>query len=140
MFNLLGFSWACCGVTICPALLRSLSDGALLAWIAKYLRANWLTRGKSLTWILHHSSGSSSPSMISWENILCLAICRSLTGRDLTCFYKLPQNESSSSIAFVYIKYVIMCLLFHISTWKKLKVDTFNRFSLRFFYEYAKMV
>ena len=140
MFALSGFSWARCGVTICPALLKGLSDGAMLAWIAKYLRANWLRRGKSLTWILHHSSRSSSPSMISWEDSLCLAICRSLTGRDLTCFDKLPQNESSFWIAFVYIKYVIACLLFYISTWKKLKVDTFNRFSLRFFYEYAKIV
>ena len=186
MFGLSGFSWARCGVTICPALLKSLSDGALLAWIAKYLRANWLRRGKSLTWILHHSSGSSSPSMMgnckylfisffnwsrgdcageagwicdnfrmlvrepsvfftfngggwhdlssdsssitnvtaslrrasltvsqytahsiqknSWEDILCLAICRSLMDRDLTCFWKLPQNESSFWIAFVYIK------------------------------------
>ena len=64
MFALSGFSWARCGVTICPALLKSLSDGALLAWIAKYLRANWLRRGKSLPRILHHSSGSSSPSMM----------------------------------------------------------------------------
>ena len=177
MFGLSGFSWARCGVTICPALLKSLSDGALLAWIAKYFRANWLRRGKSLTWILYHSSGSSFPSMMgnckylfissffqsitwrlcwwgwlsdlfksiskhfdSWEDILCLAICRSLMDRDLTCFWKLPQNESSFWIAFVYIKYVITCLLFYISMWKKLKVDTFNRFSLRFFYEYAQMV
>ena len=135
MFALSGFSWARCGVTICPALLKSLSDGALLAWIAKYLRANWLRRGKSLTWILHHSSRSSSPSMISWEDSLCLAICRSLMGRDLTCFYKLPQNESSFWIAFVYIKYIIACLLFYISTWKSLCY-----ISLCFFYEYAKMV
>ena len=56
MFALSGFCWARCVVTICLALLKSLSNGALLAWIAKYFRANWL-RGKSLTWILHHSSG-----------------------------------------------------------------------------------
>ena len=38
--TLSGFSCAHPGVLTCPTLLKSLSDGELLAWMARYLRAD----------------------------------------------------------------------------------------------------
>ena len=58
------FFCALCELTIWPALLNSLSDGELLAEIAKYLWASWLKSRNFLMWHFHQSNRSSSPSII----------------------------------------------------------------------------
>ena len=51
MFTLSGFSWARCGVTICPTLLNSMSDGARYIMLLLYTeKVN--TSVKSLTKVL----------------------------------------------------------------------------------------
>ena len=64
MFALFGLSCTRFAVTICPALLKSLSVGALLAGMARYCQAYCDRRGKSFSWNFHHWSGSSSPSVV----------------------------------------------------------------------------
>ena len=64
MFALFGLSCTRFAVTICPALLKSLSVGALLAGMARYRRAYCDRRGKSFSWNFHQWSGSSSPSIV----------------------------------------------------------------------------
>ena len=64
MFALFGLSCTRFAVTICHALLKSLSVGALLAGMARYRRAYCDRRGKSFSWKFHHWSGSSSPSIV----------------------------------------------------------------------------
>ena len=53
-----------CELTIWPALLNSLSDGELMAEIAKYLRASLLKSGNFFVWHFHQGNGSSSPSIV----------------------------------------------------------------------------
>ena len=64
MFAWLGLRYTRFAVTICPALLKSLSVGALLAGIARYRRTYCDRRWKSFSWNFHHWSGSSSPSIL----------------------------------------------------------------------------
>ena len=64
MFALFGLSCTRFAVTICPALLKSLSVGALLAGMARYRRAYWDRRGKSFSWNFHPWSELSSPSIV----------------------------------------------------------------------------
>ena len=61
--TLYSFSCARAAVLTCPALLKSLSDGELLAWMTRYLLANWQSNGSSFTCNFHHCRGSSSPSI-----------------------------------------------------------------------------
>ena len=60
---LFGLSCTRFAVTICHALLKSLSVGPLLAGMARYRRTYCDRRGKSFSWHFHHWSGSPSPSI-----------------------------------------------------------------------------
>ena len=104
MFALFGLSCTCFAVTICPALVKSLSVGALLAGMARYRRAYCDRRGKSFSWNFHHWSGSSSPSIVGnckYRAILLAARSRGDWAGDDECLIFILVREPRVFLAFV---------------------------------------
>lgn len=64
MFTLLGFKHVRWHVTTFLDVLKSLSEGELLAGIQRYFLASSLSRGKLTWWSFHQARGSASLSMV----------------------------------------------------------------------------
>ena len=63
MLTLSGFNKLRIGVTTLPAVLKTRSDGVLVAHMHRYFRANFAMNGNLFLFVFHQVSGSSSPSM-----------------------------------------------------------------------------
>lgn len=63
MFTLSGFNKLRIGVTTLPAVLKTRSDGVLVAHMHRYFRANPAMNGNLFSFVFHQVRGSSSPSM-----------------------------------------------------------------------------
>lgn len=64
MFTLLGFKHVRWHVTTFPDVLKSLSEGELVAGMQRYFLASLLSFGQLTWWSLHQASGSASLSMV----------------------------------------------------------------------------
>ena len=92
-----GFSWALRGVMICPALLKSRSEGEDVAWTDKYRLAKGARLGKFFSWSFHHSNGSSSQpagGMATYKLYSLRNFSRGeLWAGDEDCSFEFPSQE-----------------------------------------------